>query len=185
MASDLGAPLEKLIGNVEIISRIKLSNYVGGDVGEPTLKDIIDELKKPGRDPREKFEEVGFREDVMTMNDLKEGMELKGIVTNVTAFGAFVDIGVHQDGLVHISQLSDRFIKDPSEVVQAGDRIDVRVLEIDLQRKRISLSAKKEQSVKPPAPKGPRRENRPDNQRQRGQRPQKPRGFSNNPFAGL
>ncbi len=189
MASDLGEPLEKLIGNVEIISRIKLTNYVGGDVGEPTLKDIINELKKPGRDPREKFEEVGFREDVMTMNDLKEGMELKGIVTNVTAFGAFVDIGVHQDGLVHISQLSDRFIKDPSEVVQAGDRIDVRVLEIDLQRKRISLSAKKEQSVKPPMPKPPRQDNRPESprreNRQPDHRPQKPRGFSANPFADL
>ncbi|MBN2702581.1 MAG: RNA-binding transcriptional accessory protein [Pontiellaceae bacterium] len=185
IASDLGAPLEKLIGNVEIICQIKLSAYIGDDVGELTLKDIIDELKKPGRDPREKFEEVGFREDVMTMNDLKEGMELKGIVTNVTAFGAFVDIGVHQDGLVHISQLSDRYIKDPAEVVQAGDRIDVRVLEIDLQRKRISLSAKKEQSAKPPAPKGPRRENRPDSPRQNNNRPQKPKGFSANPFADL
>ncbi|MBN2785109.1 MAG: S1 RNA-binding domain-containing protein, partial [Pontiellaceae bacterium] len=188
IASDLGEPLEKLIGNIEVISRIKLSNYVSDNVGELTLVDIVDELKKPGRDPREKFEEVGFREDVMTMQDLKEGMELKGVVTNVTAFGAFVDIGVHQDGLVHISQLSDRFIKDPAEVVQAGDRIDVRVLEVDLQRKRISLTAKKNQSAKP---KGPHKGNRPQNNQQRNNnrrqdnRPQKPRGFSNNPFADL
>lgn len=184
IASDLGEPLEKLVGNVEIVSRIKLSNYVNDDVGELTLTDIVDELKKPGRDPREQFEEVGFREDVMTMKDLKEGMELKGIVTNVTAFGAFVDIGVHQDGLVHISQLSDRFIKDPSEVVQAGDRINVRVLEVDMKRKRISLSAKKKQTAKPQTGKPqserpqskPRRDNNP---------PPKPKGFSNNPFADL
>lgn len=180
IAADLGEPLNKLIGNVEIVSKIKLSNYLSDDVGELTLKDIIDELKKPGRDPREQFEEVGFREDVMTMNDLKEGMELKGIVTNVTAFGAFVDIGVHQDGLVHISQLADRYIKDPAEVVQAGDRIDVRVLEIDLKRKRISLSAKKQQSEKP---RGPRKKN--GQKRPMNNQPQKPRGFTNNPFADL
>ncbi len=191
IASDLGEPLEKLIGNVEIVSKIKLSNYIGNEVGELTLKDIIDELNKPGRDPREKFEEVGFREDVMTMQDLKEGMELKGIVTNVTAFGAFVDIGVHQDGLVHISQLSDRFIKDPADVVQAGDKIEVRVLEVDLKRKRISLSARKNQSAKPGRPKGPRNENRPKNNHRNNNRPQgqrrdnKPRGFTNNPFADL
>ncbi|MCF7817860.1 MAG: RNA-binding transcriptional accessory protein [Kiritimatiellales bacterium] len=176
MATDLGEPLEKLVGNVEIVSKVKIEKYLGGDVGELTLKDIIDELKKPGRDPREQFEEVGFREDVMEMKDLKEGMELKGIVTNVTAFGAFVDIGVHQDGLVHVSQLSDRFIKDPAEVVQAGDRIDVRVLEVDLQRKRISLTAKKQQAAKPASDRKPTQ----------GQpRPQKPQGFANNPFAGL
>ncbi|MGE4489019.1 MAG: Tex family protein [Kiritimatiellales bacterium] len=185
IASDLGEPLNKLVGNVEIVSKIKIEKYTGGDVGELTLKDIIDELKKPGRDPREQFEEVGFRDDVMTMNDLKEGMELKGIVTNVTAFGAFVDIGVHQDGLVHISQLCDRFISDPSEVVHAGDRITVKVLEVDLERKRISLTARKN-------PEQPARRsgggNRP--QTDRGQRPQPqrrqpPRGFTNNPFANL
>jgi uncharacterized protein len=199
IASDLGEPLSKLVGNVEVVSKVKLSSYVGDEVGELTLKDIVDELKKPGRDPREQFEEVGFREDVMTMNDLKEGMELKGIVTNVTAFGAFVDIGVHQDGLVHISQLVDRFIKDPAEVVQAGDRISVRVLEVDLQRKRISLSAKKKQTARPSkdrtqrnaGAKGQQRSNnKPQGQRhshstQRNNRPQKPRGFTNNPFADL
>jgi uncharacterized protein len=190
IAADLGEPLNKLVGNVEIVSKIKIEKYTGGDVGELTLKDIVDELKKPGRDPREQFEEVGFREDVMTMNDLKEGMELKGIVTNVTAFGAFVDIGVHQDGLVHISQLCDRFINDPSEAVQAGDRITVKVLEVDLERKRISLTARKDGGAGAPRQGG----GRPQQQPNRGPRPaqppnrnqrQPPRGFSNNPFAGL
>jgi uncharacterized protein len=177
MAADLGEPLEKLVGKVEVVSRIKLSTYLSNEVGELTLKDIIDELKKPGRDPREQFEAVGFREDVMTMNDLKEGMELKGIVTNVTAFGAFVDIGVHQDGLVHISQLADRFVKDPADIVQAGDRIQVRILEVDLRRKRISLSAKKKQSSAAPSSKV---RNKP-----RHNPPPKPKGFANNPFADL
>ncbi|HPR82647.1 MAG TPA: helix-hairpin-helix domain-containing protein, partial [Pontiellaceae bacterium] len=192
IAEDLGEPLNKLVGNVEIVSKIKIEKYTGGDVGELTLKDIVDELKKPGRDPREQFEEVGFRDDVMTMNDLKEGMELKGVVTNVTAFGAFVDIGVHQDGLVHISQLCDRYISDPSEAVQAGDRITVRVLEVDLERKRISLTARKDGGKTAPA-KGaaPQRDSRPQGNGPRPQQPQNrnqrpaPRGFSNNPFAGL
>jgi uncharacterized protein len=189
IASDLGEPLEKLIGSVEIVKQIKISTYLSDDVGELTLKDIIDELKKPGRDPREQFEEVGFREDVMTMKDLKEGMELKGIVTNVTAFGAFVDIGVHQDGLVHISQLSNSFVKDPADVVQAGDRIDVRVLEVDLKRKRISLTAKTKDAPKPKnkKPQGQRRpnNNRPKQQQRENNRPPKPRGFTNNPFSDL
>jgi uncharacterized protein len=192
IASDLGEPLEKLVGNVEIVSKVKLSTYISEAVGELTLKDIIDELKKPGRDPREQFEEVGFREDVMTMNDLKEGMELKGIVTNVTAFGAFVDVGVHQDGLVHISQIADRFVKDPADVVQAGDRINVRVLEVDMQRKRISLSAKKKQTAEKPSndrkntPQDQRRpNNRPQNPRRDNPRPAKPKGFTNNPFGDL
>ena len=184
IAADLGEPLSTLVGNVDIVSKVKLSTYISEDVGELTLKDIVDELKKPGRDPREKFEEVGFREDVMTMNDLKEGMELKGIVTNVTAFGAFVDIGVHQDGLVHISQLSDQFVKDPADVVQAGDRINVRVMEVDLQRKRISLSAKKKQPAKL-AGKKPQGQRRPNNRPNNQQRDTKPRGFTNNPFADL
>jgi uncharacterized protein len=189
IASDLGEPLEKLIGSVEIVKQIKISTYLSDDIGELTLKDIIDELKKPGRDPREQFEEVGFREDVMTMKDLKEGMELKGIVTNVTAFGAFVDIGVHQDGLVHISQLSNSFVKDPADVVQAGDRIDIRVLEVDLKRKRISLTAKTKDAPKPKnkKPQGQRRpnKNRPKQQQRENNRPPKPRGFTNNPFSDL
>jgi len=185
MAADLGEPLSKLVGNVEIVSKIKIEKYLGNDIGEPTLKDIINELKKPGRDPREKFEEVGFREDVMTLNDLKEGMELNGIVTNVTAFGAFVDIGVHQDGLVHISQLSDRFIKDPADVVQAGDRIAVRVLEIDPKRKRISLSAKKKQTAPRNARSKTQRRQAKTDKPPRENPPPKPKRFCNNPFADL
>ena len=187
IATDLGEPLEKLVGNVEIVSKIKISNYVSEEVGELTLKDIVDELKKPGRDPREQFEEVGFREDVMTMKDLTKDMELKGVVTNVTAFGAFVDIGVHQDGLVHISELANHFVKDPADVVKTGDKIDVRVLEVDLKRKRISLSAKKKGAPKPEKKKRPQGK-RPQNRTQRQPRearPDRPRGFINNPFGDL
>jgi uncharacterized protein len=106
------------------------------------LRDIIDELKKPGRDPRAVFEKPAFRDDVTTLDDVQEGMTLEGVVTNVTAFGAFVDIGIHQDGLVHVSELADRFIRDPSEVVKTGDKIKVRVIGVDKARNRVSLSAK-------------------------------------------
>jgi uncharacterized protein len=143
IATDLGVPVKSLIGDARLVDKIDPARYVAGDVGTFTLNDIMGELKKPGRDPRATFEPPKFRDDVRTMQDLKPGMELEGIVTNVTAFGAFVDIGVHQDGLVHVSQLSDRFIKDPSEAVKVGEKIHVRVLEIDLERKRISLTAKK------------------------------------------
>src|SRR4029079_14895120 len=108
-----------------------------------TMGDILSELKKPGRDPRAGCEPPKFRDDVRTMEDLQQGMELEGVVTNVTAFGAFVDVGVHQDGLVHVSQLADRFVKDPGEVVKVGDKLKVRVLEVDLARRRISLTGKR------------------------------------------
>ena len=137
MARDLRVPLGQLGDAAE---RIDLQRYVAADVGLPTLRDIVAELKKPGRDPRSAFEPPRFREDVRTLDDLREGMELEGVVTNVTHFGAFVDVGVHQDGLVHVSQLADRFVRDPAEVVSAGDRVTVRVLGVDLARKRISLS---------------------------------------------
>ena len=142
MAKDLGVDLKDLVGRAELVDKIDIRKYVSADVGEPTLKDIIAELKKPGRDPRETFEAPCFRDDVNTMEDLKPGMELMGIVTNVTAFGAFVDVGVHQDGLVHVSALANRFITDPAEVVQAGDRLKVWVVDVDIPRKRIALSAK-------------------------------------------
>jgi len=142
MAKDLGAPLSKLVGDARLVEGIDPAGYVGDDVGEPTLRDILSELAKPGRDPREAFEAPTFRDDVNGLEDLEPGMSLEGVVTNVTHFGAFVDVGVHQDGLVHISQLADRFVRDPSEVVHVGQRLGVRVLEVDLQRKRISLSAK-------------------------------------------
>jgi len=142
IAKDAGVDVRALVGNEELASKISWSKYVAGDVGLPTLEDIRREVGKPGRDPRDTFEAPAFRDDVRKIEDVKPGMELEGSVTNVTAFGAFVDVGVHQDGLVHVSQLSDRFVKDPHAVVRVGDRLKVRVLEVDLARKRISLSAK-------------------------------------------
>lgn len=142
IAADLGVPLKDLVGRADLTARVDLRRYTSVDVGEPTLRDILAELARPGRDPREPFQPPAFRDDVRTLEDLKPGMSLEGVVTNVTAFGAFVDVGVHQDGLVHISQLADRYVRDPHEVVKPGDRIKVRVLEVDLQRKRISLTAR-------------------------------------------
>jgi uncharacterized protein len=142
IAQDLGVPVVSLIGNAELVRRIERARYVSGDVGAFTLDDICAELLRPGRDPREEFQPPKFRDDVRTLEDLKPGMALEGVVTNVTAFGAFVDVGVHQDGLVHVSQLADRFVKDPSEVVKVGDKVKVRVLEVDLQRRRIALTRK-------------------------------------------
>jgi len=153
IASDLGVELSALVGNQELVDKIDLSKYVEGDVGLPTLQDIAAELAKPGRDPRAEFAPPNFRDDVTAMEDLKQGMVLEGVVTNVTAFGAFVDIGVHNDGLVHVSQLSDQFVKDPAEVVKVGQKLTVRVLEVDHARKRIGLSAKRGGQ---PAPKQPR-----------------------------
>ncbi|MFO7812850.1 MAG: helix-hairpin-helix domain-containing protein, partial [Pelovirga sp.] len=140
MARDAGIDVATLISRPELLDQIDLKAYVRDDVGLPTLRDIVAELKKPGRDPRESFVASSFREDVTGMDDLREGMTLGGIVTNVAAFGAFVDIGVHQDGLVHVSQLADRFIKNPADVVKVGQQLQVRVLEVDIQRKRISLT---------------------------------------------
>jgi uncharacterized protein len=144
MARDLGADVSRLVGDAGLLDRLEkgLDAYVGEDVGRPTLEDILDELRRPGRDPRDAFEPPSFREDVQTPEDLEEGMVLQGVVTNVVAFGAFVDVGVHQDGLVHISQLADRFVKDPSEVVRVGEAVRVRVLSVDLERGRIGLSMK-------------------------------------------
>ena len=142
MSTDAGVDLHTLVADPALLDAIDLNRYVATDVGLPTLQDIISELKKPGRDPRETFVSTSFREDVMEIKDLEEGMTLNGAVTNVAAFGAFVDIGVHQDGLVHISQLADRFVKDPNDVVKVGQQVQVRVLEVDLPRKRISLTMK-------------------------------------------
>jgi len=140
MAADLGVSLAELAADPVIVSRIDLSRYVTDSVGLPTLRDIIEELKKPGRDPRREFQAAAFRDDVCEISDLREGMVLQGVVTNVTAFGAFVDIGVHQDGLVHVSHLADRFVKDPNEAVSVGQIVRVKVLTVDGERKRISLS---------------------------------------------
>ena len=144
MARDLGVELKELISNDELINRIDLERYITDEVGLPTLQDIIAELRKPGRDPRDTFELPRYREDVKEPKDLKPGMQLEGVVTNLVAFGAFVDIGVHQDGLVHVSQLADRFVKDPSEVVRVGQKVNVTVLSVDLDRNRIALSMRKQ-----------------------------------------
>ena len=142
MAKDIGCEVSNLIGNKEKIKQIKLDRYINTDLGLPTLNDIISELAKPGRDPRKTFEEFAFASDVEKIEDLKPGMRLPGLVTNVTAFGAFVDIGVHQDGLVHISQLSDHFVKDPHQIVKVQQKVNVTVIEVDITRNRISLSMK-------------------------------------------
>lgn len=144
MAADLGLTVSALVGDAEAVRRIPLSRYADDQVGAATLDDIASELARPGRDPRSEFEPPRFRDDVSTLDDLEVGMELEGVVTNVTAFGAFVDVGVHQDGLVHVSELSDRFVRSPHEVVAPGQRLRVRVLAVDRDRKRVSLTAKSE-----------------------------------------
>jgi uncharacterized protein len=143
MTQDIGCTIAALMDEPELTQKIELSRYVSDTVGMPTLTDIISELSKPGRDPREQFESMSFAEGVNEMKDLEAGMRLPGIVTNITNFGAFVDIGVHQDGLVHISHLADRFVKDPNQIVKVGQKVDALVLEIDMPRKRIALSLKK------------------------------------------
>ena len=140
MALDAGVDVPTLMRDGEARARIVLKNYISESVGLPTLEDILKELEKPGRDPREKFEAFSFAEGVHDMKDLKEGQRLPGVITNVTAFGAFVDIGVHQDGLLHVSQMADHFVKDPAEVVKVGQKVSVVVTEVDIPRKRIGLS---------------------------------------------
>jgi uncharacterized protein len=147
MAGDLGVDVANLVGRSDLVRRLDLARYVDERRGEPTLRDILAELEKPGRDPREAFAEVGFRDDVTEFEHLSEGMVLAGVVTNVTAFGAFVDVGVHQDGLVHVSELANRFVRDPAEVVKVGDRIRVKVVKIDSERRRIGLSLKQAPAV--------------------------------------
>ena len=144
IAADLKCTVRDLMARAELRKQLDLKKYVTDTVGLPTLTDILQELEKPGRDPRQQFEVFQFDENVHTLADLKVGMQLPGIVTNVTNFGAFVDIGVHQDGLVHISHLSDRFIKDPKEVVAVQQKVRVTVLEVDVARKRIALSMKRD-----------------------------------------
>lgn len=142
MARDLGCSVLELTRDAELRRRIAPNRYITEHVGLPTLNDILEELAKPGRDPRRQFEVFHFAKDIHDIKDLAPGMKLAGIVTNVTAFGAFVDVGVHQDGLVHISQLADRFVKNPSEIVNVGQRVSVTVVDVDLPRRRIALSMK-------------------------------------------
>lgn len=151
MAKDLDCTLAELTKDHAVRSKIKLEQYITDTVGLPTLNDIVQELAKPGRDPRASFEVFQFDEGVNSPEDLRVGMQLPGVVTNVTNFGAFVDVGVHQDGLVHISHLSDRFVKDPAAVVQVQQKVKVTVIEVDIQRKRIAFSMKSDPFGKTPA----------------------------------
>jgi len=180
MAGDLGCSVLDMMRDENLRKRIDLKKYVSEKVGLPTLNDILSELSKPGRDPREQFETFQFAEGVEKIEDVKIGMKLPGIVTNITAFGVFVDIGVHQDGLVHISELSNRFVKDPGEVVKVHQKVLVRVLEVDLGRKRISLSMK--ESL-PRPDKAPRVEGRKREEKKQEKREKQKSTFTNNPFA--
>ena len=144
IAAKHGRPLQDLIGDISFLRKLDPADYTCERFGVPTVKDIIRELEKPGRDPRPEFKAAEFKEGVEDMKDLKPGMILEGAVTNVTNFGAFVDIGVHQDGLVHVSALSNTFVKDPHEVVAPGDIVKVKVVEVDLARKRIGLTMRLE-----------------------------------------
>jgi uncharacterized protein len=142
IAAKAGVPARELIGKTTVLRTLDPREFADAQFGEPTVRDILRELEKPGRDPRPEFRTAAFKDDVHEMQDLQPGMILEGVVTNVANFGAFVDIGVHQDGLVHVSQLADRFVKDPREVVKAGQIVKVKVVEVDLKRRRISLTMK-------------------------------------------
>jgi uncharacterized protein len=191
IAGDLGVDCARLVGDSNLAARIDIRRYVDTEVGEPTLRDIVGELAKPGRDPRAKFEAAQFRDDVHTVEDLQVGMALEGVVTNVTNFGAFVDVGVHQDGLVHVSELSDKWVDDPRKVVKVGDKLRVRVLSVDLQRQRIALTAKQQRSEAPARPEPAQQQQgkpKPQQQgkpKQQGKPDRDNQGFANNPFAKL
>lgn len=174
MAKDLGCSVTDLMTSNELRRKLDLKKYVSDDVGLPTLNDIVQELAKPGRDPRESFEAFSFTEGVNEITDLKMGMKLPGIVTNVTKFGAFVDIGVHQDGLIHISHLADKFISDPAEAVKLQQKVMVTVLEVDVPRKRIALSMKSDPFATGPAPRRTSEKREPS----QGSRPQQGRDSS-------
>ena len=142
MARQSGCTVAELMKDAELRKRINLKDFVTDKVGMPTLTDIMQELDKPGRDPRQNYEVFEFDKSVTSINDLKEGMVLPGIVTNITNFGCFVDIGVHQDGLVHVSRLANKYVKDPNEVVKLNQKVMVKVVSVEVDRKRITLSMK-------------------------------------------
>jgi uncharacterized protein len=179
MAADLSCSVEDLMRDADIRRKIDLNRYVTAEVGLPTLNDILAELAKPGRDPRAGFEAFRFADGIEKLEDLQPGMKLPGIVTNLTAFGAFVDIGVHQDGLVHLSQLADRFVKDPGEVLKVRQTVEVTVLAVDLERKRISLTMKK----KPDAA-GGTSAHPPSEKRDGAPQPHSPRPHQDRPTGG-
>ena len=184
IAADMGCNLKDLVGNLALIAKIDTKKYVSDEVGLMTLNDIIAELQKPGRDPRAQFEPPRFNEDISKIEDLKVGMILDGVVTNVTNFGAFVDIGVHKDGLVHISMLSNRRISSPTEVVSVGDNIRVKVVDLDIVQQRIALSCRLDET--------PNTDRKPSDRNDHNKRDKKiqnnyndKKNFSNNPFASL
>jgi uncharacterized protein len=140
-----------LLGNSDTLRTVTAESLVDDRIGLPTARDILSELAAPGRDPRREFEPVRFADGVTAIDDVERGMRLEGVVTNVTHFGAFVDIGVHQDGLIHVSELDTRFVKDPTTVVKVGDRVQVEVLDVDPRRRRIGLSRKRALASRAPA----------------------------------
>jgi len=193
MARDQGCLVADLMADDEMRQKIVLASYVTDKVGLPTLKDIMAELTKPGRDPRQQFENVVFAEGIEKITDLIVGMKLTGVVTNITAFGAFVDIGVHQDGLVHLSEMADRYVKNPSDVVKVNQKVEVTIMAVDEQRKRISLSMKKtpgekkadEKTAEPASPsqvKHKIEQGRPPQSQEKKKVKEAPKPF-NNPFA--
>ena len=158
--------VKDIIGNSEIIRQVNAEEFADEQFGLPTIQDVLAELEKPGRDPRPEFRTAKFRDDITEVAQLSEGMQLEGVVTNVTNFGAFVDVGVHQDGLVHISELTNEFVADPHKVVKPGQIVQVRVLNVDAERNRVNLSMRPEGSEAPAkAPRQPRRDNAQNEQR--------------------
>jgi uncharacterized protein len=178
MANDLGCTVAGMMDDSELRGKINLSDYVTNVIGMPTLTDIMGELAKPGRDPREQFELFTFTKGIDKIGDVVKGMKLLGVVTNVTAFGAFVDIGVHQDGLVHVSELADRFVRNPHDVVKVNQKVSVTVMGVDIDRKRISLSMREN----PLEPREENREKKTAGMKPQRKRPEKPKP-SGNPFA--
>lgn len=188
MAKDLGTTVVDIMKNPDSRDQIDVSKYVTDSVGIPTLNDILEELAKPGRDPRDKFEEFSFADGIEKIEDLRPGMKIPGIVTNITAFGAFVDIGVHQDGLVHISRMADRFVKNPAEIVKVQQKLKVTVVEVDLARNRISLSMKSstdnsDTDSKKPRMKKPKTHVRKPKQKENIKKPNNRSPSFNNPLA--
>ncbi len=182
IAKDMGKTVSELVGNTALVSKIDVKKYISDDVGLMTLNDIIAELQKPGRDPRAQFEPPKFKDDVTRIEDLKVGMILDGVVSNVTNFGAFVDIGVHQDGLVHISALSDKFVSNPADIVSVGDPVKVRVIDVDLARSRIALSCRlSDEPVRSNASAGTGNKKRDKIKPSHNES----KSFGNNPFASL
>jgi uncharacterized protein len=180
MVRDLGCSVDELMRHPEKRRAIEPARYVSDKAGILTITDILEELAKPGRDPRQAFESFAFAEGIEKVEDLEPGMRLPGIVTNVTAFGAFVDVGVHRDGLVHVSELSDSFVKDPRQVVHVHQRVAVTVVEVDRERNRIALSMRSTPAVKGKAPGTP--SDTPSRERSEKKPRPKAREAFNNPF---